>query len=73
VTASSETLAANPDHEFIYRATFSDGRVEETAPRRFRPDQPRFVGMAQYLLRKRDPGSTVVRLLRTAGGEWHEG
>jgi hypothetical protein len=60
------------DQEFIYRATYSDGHVYETQPRRYTYGQPRFVGLAQSIARKRDPGVTVVRLVRVVGGEWSE-
>jgi hypothetical protein len=61
------------EQEFIYRATYADGRVYETQPRRYRRDQPSFVGIAQLLARKRDPGLTAIRLVRDVpDGEWVE-
>lgn len=58
--------------EFIHRATWSDGHVTETEVRNARPGQACFAGLTQSMLRRQDPGVTVVHLERTDGGEWHE-
>lgn len=55
--------------QFIYRATYSDGTVKDTAPRVYRfggRRQPSLVKFAQLMERRRsgDQGLIVVRLVR---------
>lgn len=71
--SNAATVATESEQQFIYRATWSDGRIYDTTPRPFSPDQPSFVRVAQIWTRKRfDPGATVVRMVRTVS-EWQEG
>jgi hypothetical protein len=66
---ASETQAPLTQ-EFIHRVTWSDGRTEDTEPKAVRSGQPCFAGISQAWARHRDPGATVVHLVRSGGGEW---
>jgi hypothetical protein len=66
-------VTTSAEQQFIYQAIYSDGRVVRTQPRRYRPGQRGFVGLATLIARQRDPGVRAVRMIRTGDSDWVEG